>query len=234
MKPYYEQDGITIYHGDCRDVLPDIVSAGVIVADPPYTFGLRSTEQGGKSGSWGDLMNNAIFYAWFLREFKRLLSHTGGAAWVFNSWRSMPVLARASCEAPWPILSTLVWDKDWISADGQRGLRPSYELVALFGDESFALKDRSVPDIWRYGWSSFKPNGHPAEKPIELVARMIALSQPRAAPLAVLDPFMGSGTTLHAAKDAGFSAIGIEIEERYCEIAARRLDQCVLPLEPGL
>lgn len=228
MKPFYEQDGITIYHGDCREVLPEISSGvGCIVADPPYTFGLRSTEQGGKAGSWGDLMNNAMFYSWFLVEFKRLLSHSQGAAWVFNSWRSMPVLARASSDATWPILSVLVWDKCWISADGQRGLRPSYELVALFADTDFAMVDRGTPDIWREQWSSQKPSGHPAEKPVPLVRRMIKLS---ARDGAVLDPFAGSGSTLVAAKDLGLHAIGIEIEERYAEIAARRLDQTVLAL----
>jgi len=69
---------------------------------------------------------------------------------------------------------------------------------------------------------------HPNEKPIDLVLKFISLTTPRDG--LVLDPFMGSGTTLRAAKDMGRNAIGIELEERYCEIAARRLEQEVLAL----
>ena len=80
------------------------------------------------------------------------------------------------------------------------------------------------PDIWRHKWSSRKPNGHPAEKPVSLVSRMIRESGAQH----VLDPFLGSGTTLEAAKQEGVSAVGIEIEERWCEVAAKRLQQGIL------
>lgn len=226
VTPYYDQAGITIYHGDCREVLPEISGISLVVTDPPYVFGLASTAQEGKAGGWGDLMNNAMLYAWLLVEFRRVLQNQRGAAWIFNSWRSFPVLARASYDARWPIESLLVWDKQWIGPGGQRGLRPSYELVALYACEGFALANRGLPDIWRSQYSSHKPTGHPAEKPVDLVRRMV---QESGGDL-VLDPFMGSGTTLRAAKDLDRRAIGIEIEERYCDVAARRLEQEVLAL----
>lgn len=228
MKPYYEQDGVTIYHGDCREVLPELPSVDLCVTDPPYVFGIASTAQEGKAGGWGDLMNSAAWYAIVLRELKRLTANTQGAAWVFNSWRSFPVLARAAYEASWPIESLLVWDKKWIGPGGHRGLRPSYELVALFAQEDFAVPNRSLSDVWACHWSSHKPNGHPAEKPDELIARLIRESgvvARRGGEATVLDPFMGSGTTLYAAKQEGVRAIGVEVEERWCEVAAKRLAQ---------
>ena len=224
MMPYYDHAGITIYHGDCREVLPEMRTVALIVTDPPYVFGIASTMQEGKAGGWGDLMNSAAWYALLLREFARITANANGAAWVFNSWRSFPVLARAAYEAQWPITSLMVWDKEWIGPGGSVGLRPSYELVALFARPDFALANRGLPDIWRSKWCGHKPNGHPAEKPTQLLARIIRESGAGD----VLDPFMGSGSTLIAAKAEGRSAIGIEIEERYCEIAAERLSQEVL------
>jgi DNA modification methylase len=224
VRAYYEQDGITIYHGDCREILPAMGSFDLVVTDPPYSFGMASTAQEGKSGSWADLMNAAAWYASWLAECRRITANRSGAAWVFNSWRSFPILARAAYEVGWGIESLLVWDKQWIGPGGMRGLRPSYELVALFAHSDFSLEDRGLPDIWQSKWSSIKPNGHPAEKPIALVSRLIRESGARN----VLDPFVGSGTTLAAAKALGYTAVGIEAEERYCEIAAKRVSQGVL------
>lgn len=226
MKPYYEDGLVTLHHADCRDLLPELPGARLVVTDPPYAFGLASTAQEGKAGGWGDLMNNAHFYAMLLREFRRIVANQQGAAWVFNSWRSLPTLARSSFEAEWPIESLLVWDKEWIGPGGPRGLRPSYELAALFASDGFGLTNRGLPDIWRSKWSGLKPTGHPAEKPTALLQRLIAESGGGT----VIDPFAGSGSTLVAAKNLGHRAIGIEVEERWCEVAAKRLSQETLAL----
>lgn len=228
MTPYYEDGAVTIYHGDCREILPTLGGVGLVVTDPPYVFGLASTDQEGKAGGWGDLMNNALFYGTWLAEVRKLTDARQGAAWVFNSWRSFPVLARASFEIGWPITSLLVWDKQWIGPGGSRGLRPSYELVGLFAHEGFAIPDRGIPDIWQCQWASQRPNGHAAEKPVDLLGRLVRESGGDGA---VLDPFAGSGSTLVAAKREGRQAIGIEIEERWCEVAALRCSQNVLDLE---
>lgn len=227
MQPYFERDGIVIYHGDCRDVMPLLPAVDLVVTDPPYSFGMASTAQEGKAGSWADLMNAATWYAAWLGECRRLTGNRRGAAWVFNSWRSFPILARASFETGWPIESLLVWDKEWIGPGGTRGLRPSYELAALFAHPDFSLTDRGLPDIWRSKWSAIKPHGHPAEKPEALLARIIRESGGEV----ILDPFCGSGSTLAAARVLGKRAIGIEAEERWCSVAARRLDQLVLPFD---
>lgn len=223
--PYFQDDAVTIYHGDALDILPHLSSVDLVIADPPYTFGLASTHADStKAGGWGDLMNGARWYADWLRECSRLTTVKQGAVWVFNSWRSFPVLARAASLTQWPIESLLVWDKCWIGPGGQRGLRPSYELVALFAQPSFQLPNRGLPDIWQSPASSQKETEHPATKPLDLITRLVRESCSGL----TLDPFMGSGTTLRAAKDLGRKAIGIEIEERYCEIAAKRMAQGVL------
>lgn len=233
MKPYFDEGGITIHKGDCREIMPELSSVDLVVTDPPYAFGMASTFHEGKNGGWGDMMNAAEFYAGILRACYRLTENRQGSAWVFNSWRSIPTLMRAAFEARWSIESLLVWDKMWIGPGGQRGLRPSYEVVALFAHQDFALENRGLPDIWRSQWAAQRPNEHPAEKPVALIEKIIRESLPPmdccAAPgHIVLDPFMGSGTTLRAAKNAGHRAIGIEIEERWCEVAANRLRQEVL------
>jgi len=225
MRPYYQDAQVTIYHADSVEALASISeSFDLVIADPPYTTGIASFGEDTKASGWGDIMNSSHFNASWLRECYRLLANKQGAAWVFNSWRSLPVLVRASYEIKWPIKSVLVWDKEWIGPGGHQGLRPSYELAALFVHKEFAIANRSLPDIWRHKWSSKKPHGHPAEKPVSLVAQMVRESGGRY----VLDPFCGSGTTLVAAKLSGAKAVGIEIEERWCEVAAARLQQAVM------
>ncbi len=214
MKPYYSKGGITIYHGDCREILPTLPKVELVLTDPPYVFGIASTER--KTG-WGDLMNSAVWYASWMKEAKRLST---GSMWVFNSWRSFPVLARAAYDVNWPIQSLCVWDKAWIGPGGVRGLRPSYELIALFAQADFAIKNRSLPDVWKCKWmSTLGKSGHRAEKPTELMEKIFIETEAASA----LDPFMGSGTTLVAAQNLNRVAIGIEIKEEYCEMAAKRL-----------
>ena len=227
MEPYYERNGIKIYHGDAMDILPTIGGADLVVADPPYTFGIASTEQSTtRNGLWGDLMNSGYWYAGWLKEAWRLTINRQGAIWVFNSWRSYPVLARGAYAAEIPISSLAVWDKEWIGPAGKNSLRPTYELIALMAHKKFVIENRSLSDIIKCKWMAahIGETKHPAEKPLSLIRKLIDESGGGL----VVDPFMGSGTTLKAAQELGQPAIGIEIEERYCEIAARRLAQSSL------
>lgn len=226
-EPYYADDHVTLYHGDALELVPTLPRVGLVVTDPPYVIGAVSAGTlDSKAGGWGDMMNSALWFPTWYRMVRERLAHDG-ALWTFCNWRSLPVVMRAAADAAWSVTSCLVWDKDWIGPGGPVGLRPRYELVALLAMGGFEIPDRGVADIWVQRWAAHKPSGHPAEKPVDLIARLILTSGTNGP---VLDPFAGSGTTLRAAKDLGMHAIGIEAEERYCEIAARRCQQEVLGL----
>lgn len=231
MTPYYQDDAVTIYHADCMDVLPTLNSGSVhaVITDPPFIIGAVSAgNMNAKSGGWADMMNSSLWFASWYREVDRVLK-SSGVFWSFLNWRSIPVVMRAAIDAQLPLTSMAVWDKRWIGPSGPQGLRSSYEMIALFCQPDFAISDRGVADVIPFKVGSYKPSGHPAEKPLGLLARLIQVSAlPNDA--IIVDPFLGSGTTARAAKDAGLRCVGIEAEERFCEIAAKRMAQEVLPL----
>lgn len=222
LEPYYERDGVTIYHGDCLEVLPQLPKLGSVITDPPYGINTKS-DGDGKLNPWADLCNAALWYRSWFAACRDRLTRTG-VMWSFLNWRSLVTYQKAACDLSWPIESLLVWHKQAIGPGGPRGLRPSYELVALWAMPEFSIEDRGLPDVQTFKWSGHKQH-HPAEKPLPLM-RWLA----RTARDGILcDPFCGSGTALVAAKQEGLEAIGIEIDERYCEVAAKRLAQRPLP-----
>ena len=228
-KPYYQDDYVTLYHGDALDILPTIPagSATAVVTDPPYVIGAVSAGNlHSKSGGWADMMNSAHWFAAWYRQVDRILKRRG-SFWTFANWRTLPVVMRAAVDAGLPVTSLLVWDKEWIGPGGTQGLRPSYEVCALIAKPDFAIPDRGVPDVWRCKVGSYKPNGHPAEKPVALITRILRTAAVPAGEL-VVDPFVGSGTTAVAAKALGLRCIAVEAEERWCELAASRLSQDLL------
>lgn len=229
MTPYYEDDAVTIYHGDALELLPRIGQgkATAVVTDPPYVIGAVSAgNMASKAGGWADMMNSALWFSAWYREVDNIL-RANGSFWTFCNWRSLPVVMRAAMDSRLAVTSLMVWDKEWIGPGGPQGLRPSYELCALLAGEDFTVPDRGVPDIWRHKVGSYKASGHPAEKPHGLVRRILEVAAVPKGEL-VVDPFLGSGTTLVAAKSLGMRAIGIEAEERFCEMAASRCSQDVL------
>ena len=212
MKPYYEHAGITIYHGDCRDVLPH-VSADVLVTDPPYGMkwntdtsrfggGHRESVKRRVQGrsDWGPVISDDEPF-----DPSPWLDFSGVVLWGSNHF-----------SARLPVGTTLVWIK---RLDGGFGSFLSDAEVAWRkgGHGVYCRRDTSL-------MGETKARAHPTQKPVGIMSWSIE----RAGGGSVLDPFMGSGTTLRAAKDLGRNAIGIEIEERYCEIAAKRLAQEVL------
>jgi len=224
MKPYYQDDFVTIYQGDCFELMPRLEGFDAIITDPPYMFGASSVSgtANSKISRFSDLLNQSYFYREIITVGRRCLRRDS-AIWMFLSWRTLPVLMKATVEADAGIESLLVWDKEWIGPGGSVGLRPSYELAALIPFGEFALPNRGLPDIWRCKWSSHKPSGHPSEKPEALLSRMV-----KETPGLVLDPFLGSGTTLSAAKALGRKAVGIEIDAKNCQLAADRCSQEIL------
>ena len=214
--PYYEAGGITIYHADCRQILPMLGRFDLLMADPPYgeKQACRMHNESGRVNGQGS---------------RRVAKRTYEA----SEWDAQPVeewvmqLARSICQKQIifggnyytlpPCKGPLVWDKE----NGE----------TQFGDGEMAWNNLGIPmRIKRHLWNGMarkglEPRHHPTQKPLEVIQWAIQLAGDVKT---ILDPWAGSGTTGHAAKNLGKRAVLIEREERYCEIAARRLSQDVL------
>lgn len=209
MKPYYSDDAVTIYHGDCRKVLPSLAWDSV-VTDPPYGVKAEYRPHGKSSGvkaSWDDFVPYEL-----LDEFGAVPVLWFGAA---------PMMAEAFARfSPTPD-RTLMWTpKFTLSMVAKGGIAYRYHPIYAWNlpKQSPAVHDVLTDPTECGNWWV-----HQATKPVKLMRRLVAMTDG-----IVLDPFMGSGTTLRAAKDLGRSAIGVEVDERYCEIAAKRMAQEVL------
>lgn len=212
---------------DCLEGLKELPDKCVdlIITDPPYGINTRSSmNKNSKLNPWADLCNASFWYTAWMRECQRVLKDDG-AMWCFINWRGYPTIVKAGLDMAWPIESLLVWDKCWIGP-GQKYLRPSYELAALFAMPDFAIKDRSVGDIQRFKWGSYKPTGHPAEKPLDLFRWLIKTSG-KSGGSVILDPFMGSGTAACAALREGCSYIGFEMDADWVQKAQQRIADTV-------
>lgn len=253
MEPYYEHGGVTIYHGETLNVLASLDPQGIaaMVCDPPYSSGGMfrsdrnidpsikyrgwSQKEGGGSvnpksspGSFGgDSRDQRSYLAWsalWLSQAWRICAPTA-QAFVFTDWRQLPTTTDAVQAGGWTWRGLCVWDKG-VGRPMKGRFRNHLEYIVWGSHGAMpAAQDGVYPStLLRYS----PPGGerqHVTEKPVDLVREMLSIAPDGA----VLDPFMGSGTTLRAAKDLGRKAIGIEIEEKYAEIAAKRLAQEVLP-----
>jgi len=212
MKPYYQDNSCTIYHGDCREILPELPKVDLVLTDPPYGI----SEAKGKNKSRG-LLAVSVDYGvsnWDDKPIKwellwELLSIGKNACCFGGNYYPVP-----------PSPSWLVWDKINGSTDFA-------DCELAWTNYGTAVRQK------RHQWYGMLRKGkekrwHPTQKPLEIIAWCISLCPND--PQTILDPFMGSGTTLRAAKDLGRKAVGIEIEEKYCEIAVQRLQQEVLSL----
>jgi DNA modification methylase len=199
LKPYYEHGGIKIFHGDCREILPRLPSVDAVISDPPYGI-LAETGSAATRRSGGNSDNGIM--AWDIAPDTNLLSDLRQKSGLQMLWGGCHL------KLP-PTFGYLIWDKQ---IDGLN-----------FGEAEFCWTSiRFAPRIFRYravGIDGGKV--HPTQKPVALMKWCIGFVEARS----ILDPFMGSGTTLVASKDLGIPAIGIDIEEKYCEIAAKRLSQ---------
>jgi len=223
VTPYYQDDAVTIYHGDCLEVLAWL-ACDVLVTDPPY--GIRAEQKSGTYRGAGSQKRNVAPVA---GDRDTAVRDAALALWgdkprvVFGSWR-MP--------RPEPVDHRLIWHKrgsvlgicnaSFISQDEE-----IYVTGRGFVRSSPPMRSVIVTDEPRQGANGEAALvGHPTPKPIPLMIRLVE----RCPPGVIADPFMGSGSTLRAAKDCGRHAIGIELSERYCEIAAKRCAQEVLSL----
>ena len=234
IQTYYDRDGITIYHGDCREILPQIGAVDHVITDPPYDEATHSgarTNARGKSGKIGQRLlsggSERKFAPVDLNMIKALFTAANAARWTIATLAYQHT-ARLEQDAPYGL--RFVRFGIWVKPDGMpqiSGDRPAmgWESVAILHHAENKMR-------WNGGgsravWTHNVARGHhPTQKPLGLLLDLIQqFTDPGDL---ILDPFMGSGTTLRAAKDLGRRAIGIEAEERYCEIAVKRLAQEVL------
>jgi site-specific DNA-methyltransferase (adenine-specific) len=213
MKPYYADNAVTIYHGDCREILPSLAGVGAIVSDPPYGIAYQG-------GQGGNLIHSAR---------ARKSEPVNGDAEPFDpspflTFAYVALFGAQHYPSRLPDGGTFhVWDK-----------RGDYKPVHTADFDTVWINRKEPGRILRCVWRGIcrevehdQAILHPTQKPLRVMEWVLGMFP---ADALVLDPFMGSGTTLRAAKNLGRRAIGIEIEERYCEIAARRMGQEVFDL----
>lgn len=212
MKPYYSDDAVTIYHGDCREVLSEVEDVGLLLTDPPYGIGIQTNNTTRSRRSRGRVFppvhgDDAPF------DPAHLLRFNPCVVFGANNFAS-----RLPDSGAW-----IVWDRcsgDSNTADAELAWTNCKGTVRTFRHLwNGVLRD-----------SEIGVHLHPTQKPVALMSWVIGRY---ARPGVVVDPYMGSGSVLRAAKDLGRKAIGIEIEERYCEVAARRMGQEVLDFGGG-
>lgn len=234
MTPYYEDESVTIYHGDCEELLPAIKDIDLVLTSPPYNLG--QTSHNGSEwrrlangyASHDDSMPYEDYVAWQQRVLTlawNTLSDTGAVYYQHKPRvKDRGVILPFELNPGLPLRQIVTWNR------GSGFMRqftcyvPSYEWILIFAKERFRITTRDIFDVWNI--TPERGVAHPAPFPLRLALKAIGST----AAETVLDPFMGSGTTLRAAKDLGRKAIGIEIEEKYCEIAARRMCQEVLAI----
>jgi site-specific DNA-methyltransferase (adenine-specific) len=245
VTPYYADEAVTLYHGDCREILPALgVTADCIVADPPY--GETSLKWDRWPDGWLDAAAGATRSLWCFGSFRMFMEHRDDfAAWRLSQdviWRKQQGTGFTADRFRRVHESVTHWYRgDWhgmhhetpriihTGPDSRHGHHGGDDHVAHMGaiankawtDDGTRLMP-SVIDVP----NMHKRAIHPTEKPPGILTPLIAYSCPLGG--LVIDPFAGSGSTLDAARQTGRRAIGIEADERYCELAARRLSQGVL------
>lgn len=223
MKPYYQDDLVTIYHGDCRELLADsFPKAGLVLSDPPYGGGLAvdyANRFKNKAGKWWNNPDRS-------RQRRHVPVHGDDAPFDPAVLLAIPAKARVLWGANW-YASRLPDRGGWWVWDKRKGRRDVSAAKWPMSDVELAWTSIGKgARIFRHTWfglirdSERGEHHHPTQKPVALMRWCIELSKTTGT---VVDPFMGSGATLVAAKELGRQSIGVEIEERYCEIAANRV-----------
>jgi DNA modification methylase len=217
VKPYYEEAGIRLFHGDCREILPELGLFDLLLTDPPYTIEAKGggiaakrqylTDIKGKVDGGFDVSLLDKHPSWMVfcgkHQLKELLAATGDRVWSLVTWNK---------PNPTPLCAgNYLPDTEYIVH--------AYKSGRLFGE----YKDKSRFIVHPSEQNDFD---HPTGKPLAVMAKMIRLGTEEGE--SIVDPFSGSGSTLVAARNLGRLATGIEIEERHCETAATRLSQSVL------
>ena len=254
MKPYYEADGITIYHGEACSTLAQLpeASVDVLLTDPPYSSGgmFRSDRTADPAqkyrgfshsqsetrkptadyGSFGgDNRDQWTWIRWVMgwsMETLRVV-RPGGHGFMFSDWRQLPAATDAAQFGGWTWRGINVWDKG-VGRPMKGRFRNHLEYVVWMTNGPVEAANVYPSALIAVPTVHSGEREHVAQKPVDLLKALLSVMPGER--LTVLDPFMGSGSTLVAARNLGHRCIGIEVEERYCEIAANRLAQGVLDL----
>jgi site-specific DNA-methyltransferase (adenine-specific) len=255
VKPYFEADGVQLWHGDCRDVLPALgLEADVVIADPPY--GCTPLAWDRWPDGWIEVVATVTHNLWCFGNLGMFIDHAA----EFAGW------TRAQNTVGEFEIDTVIWEKNTGSGFATDRFKVVHELIGQWyqgrWDDLYREPQRmprTGPDkgtvvrspkravhtgsIDKWTWiddgtrlvrSVIKVNNlrgralHPTEKPAGILRPLVAYSCPPGG--LVVDPFAGSGSTLAVAREMGRRAVGIEADERYCEVAARRLSAAPLPL----
>ena len=210
MTPYYDHAGITLWYGDCLDVLPELEAGSFdsVVADPPYGIAYEASQYPGALFAGVMAEDDAEFdpahllalglpmILWGANNYANWLPRGGWLCWD-----------KRCCEAADRVFGS-PFELAWISD------RAKFKMLRLQHGGAINADGHGIRRV------------HPTQKPVALMSWCLKLLKSKH----VLDPYCGSGTTLVAAKQLGLAGVGIEIEEKYCEAAAKRLEQEVLPL----
>jgi len=209
MTPYYQDEWVTIYHGDCRDILPELPKVDLVLTDPPYGVGaslenfVNGNRQHAITNEYGD-WDNAIPS----RDCFDALFNVSNHQIIWGGNYFISYLSPTRC--------FLVWDKT-IHGNSYADC----EMAWTSFNSNARIKALNMVEV------SIDGRKHPTQKPLKLMKWCLSLSPESKS---ILDPFMGSGTTIIASKELNRHSIGIEIEEKYCEIAAKRCSQGVFDL----
>lgn len=235
MQPYYQDAHVTLYCADNRDVLPQLSGVDLVLTSPPYN--LRGDGRTLKGNAWQALDDGYGTYADNLphNQYVEWQHATLLACWDTLAddgaiyYNHKPRVGGERVRLPLelvpdalPLRQIVIWDRG--SGFNRQGTYyvPRHEWLMVVAKPAFRITTRNVDDVWRIPFET--GSAHPAPFPLALAHQAIGSTSASV----VLDPFSGSGTTLRAAKDLGRKAIGIELDERYCEMAATRLAQEVL------
>ena len=205
INPYYKDNNVTIYHGDCRKILPQLGKFDLLLTDPPYGMNYQSNyrhKKHGKIHGDGSLDVGLLGLC---------ISHAVSASYVFCRWDNLQDMP--------PPKSVLAWVKNnWSMGDLKHEHGRQWEACCFYPSEKHQFAKR-IPDVITA--KRTQNNLHPTEKPVDLILQLIECNVCET----ILDPFAGSGTTGRAAKDLGKTATLIEIDESNCEISAKRMCQ---------
>ena len=210
-EPYFQNDLVTLYHGDCLEIT-EWLEADVLVTDPPYGVAYKSNMDKGSRTNWHDAIvgdettesRDAVIELWGVER----------AALVFGTWK---------VEKPKQTKQTVIWDKTPCGFMGDLSIPfgSAHEEIYCLGKIGWTgIREASIINAQMLMSADKSRPDHPTPKPIGLMEKLVSKTIGT-----IADPFAGSGATLVAARNLGRKVIGVELEEKYCELIANRLSQ---------